>query len=134
MFLRVKSDTGAANPWEYHDAAAGDYKVGQLLNMSEGKLTAISGAYTGVPAYICMAERTVVDGEALPVVRVNHTDIYETTLSAAAPEAKEGDKLEVSDGGLEADDTAAGAFELCAILGTEAGGIVRGRFVAASNG
>lgn len=128
-FLPVKSNTGAATPWEYLAAAAGTYQVGQLLSITGGKLTAITAASTTTPAYVCMADATVADGELLPVVRVNEDAIYETTLSAAAASAKVGTKLEVSAGGLEADAAATGTFEVVAIMeGTAKGDTVRGRF------
>lgn len=129
-FLPVKSDTGAATPWEELPAAAGTYKVGQLLAVTGGKLTAITAASVDTPPYVCMAEATVADGGLIPVVRVSGDHIYETTLSTAAASAKAGTKLEVSAGGLEADAAATGTFEVVAILeGTAKGDTVRGRFV-----
>ncbi len=128
-FLPVKSNTGASTPWEHLTAAAGTYKVGQLLSVTGGKLTAITAASTTTPPYVCMADATVADGELLPVVRVNEDAIYETTLSAAAASAKVGTKLEVSAGGLEADAAATGTFEVVTIMeGTAKGDTVRGRF------
>ncbi len=128
-FLPVKTDTGASTPWEHLTAAAGAYKVGQLLSVTGGKLTAITAASTTTPPYVCMADATVADGELLPVVRVNEDAIYETTLSAAAASAKVGTKLEVSAGGLEADAAATGTFEVVTIMeGTAKGDTVRGRF------
>lgn len=131
-FLPVKSDTGAATPWEYLAAAAGTYTVGQLLNVTGGKLAAITAASTTTPPYVCMADTTVADGELIPVVRVSEGNIFETTLSAAAADAAVGDKLQVSKGGLEADAAAAGTFELVELPdGTTAkGDTVRGRWTA----
>lgn len=130
-FLPVKSDTGAATPWEYLPAAAGTYTVGQLLNTTGGKLAAITAATTTTPPYVCMADITVEDGEQIPVVRVGEGRIFETTLSAAAADAKVGSKLQVSKGGLEADGAAAGSFELVEIVNgtTGKGDPVRGRWV-----
>lgn len=128
-FLPVKSDTGAATPWEYLPAAAGTYQVGQLLNVTGGKLTAITSASTVTPPYVSMRSGTVADGEIIPVVRVGSDAIYETTLSAAAASAKVGTKLEVSAGGLEADAAASGTFEVVALDGTAKGDVVRGRWM-----
>lgn len=128
MFVPYSHDKGALQPWEYLEAAAGSYEVGQLLNVSGGKLTALSAATTTTPAYVCMAKRTVEAGETLPVQRVSRDVIYETTLSAAAESAAVGTKLRISAGGLQADGGAAGTFEVVAIDGTAAGSMVRGRF------
>lgn len=128
MFLPHASDTGALQPWEYLPAAAGSYKVGQLLNVVSGKLTAIAEASTTTPPYLCMSNITVADGENVPVIRVNTNYIYETRLSAAAASAKVGTKLQVTAGGLEADAAAAGSFEAVFLEGTTAGSVVRGRF------
>lgn len=128
MFLPYSHDKGTQQPWEYLPAAAGTYKVGQLLDVTGGKLTAIDAAKKTTPAYVCMASKTVAADENLPVQRVSKDDIYETHLSAEAAAATIGTKLEVSAGGLEADAAAAGTFEVTYIEGTAAGSVVRGRF------
>ena len=127
MFLPHQSDNGL-QPHEYYPAAAGNYEIGQALNISDGKLTAISKASTTTPQYLSMARATVADGEVLPVLRVSKGMVFETTLSAAAEAAKIGSKLEVSADGLQVDAAAAGTFELLQIEGTDAGSVVRGRF------
>jgi len=125
-FVPVKSDTGAVIPWEYYPAAKGTYKCGQMVEMSGGKITALSGVSTTTPPYLCMAETTVVDGgEPLAVLRVSAGDIFETTLAAAGGQL--GNKLGVSADGLQADGS--GSFELVAMDGAAQGGTVRGRFV-----
>ena len=128
MFLPHMSDNGALQPWEYLEAAAGTYKVGQLLNVSNGKLAAISEACTTTPPYLCMSNITVADGELVPVQRVSKNYIYETQLSAAAASAKVGTKLQVSAGGLLADGAAAGTFEISFLEATTEGAKVHGRF------
>lgn len=128
MFLPHKSDTGAHQPWEWLPAAAGTYKVGQLLNVSGGQLVPVEGASTTTPAYLCQADVTVDGGKTVPVQRVTGSYIYETQLSAAAEGAAIGIKLQVSAGGLQADAAAAGTFEIVEIEGTAAGSTVRGRF------
>lgn len=129
MIIPHSYDKGALQPWEYLPAAAGEYKIGQALNVTGGKLTAIAAASTTSPTYICMTEKTVQDGDLIPVQRVQKDVIHETTLSAAAATAAIGSKLQVSAGGLEVDGGAAGSFEVTYIEGTEAGSIVRGRFI-----
>lgn len=129
MFLPHQSDNGALQPWEYLPAAAGTYQVGQLLNVSGGKLAAIAEASATTPAYLCMSNITVAEDEELvPVIRVSKNYIYETKLSAAAASAKVGTKLQVSAGGLEADAAAAGSFEVVFLEATTKGAVVRGRF------
>lgn len=127
-FLPVKSDNGAATPWEYLPAAAGTYEVGQLLNVTGGKLAAIAAASSVTPPYVCMKEGTVEDGDILPVVRVGADEIYETTLADAAADAVVGGKIKVAAGGLEA-TTGAGTFEVTYAEGTAKGDMVRGRWV-----
>lgn len=128
MFVHCKGDTGAVPPWEHLRAAAGTYQAGQLLTVSGGKLAAISGALDTTPPYLCMAERTVEDGELLPVTRVSRDYIYETTLAAAAAGAAVGGMLQIASGGLKA-ETGSGTFEIVSLSGTAAGDTVRGRFV-----
>ncbi len=126
-FSPVKSDNGAKLPWEYLPAAAGTYHAGQLLNINGGKLTAISAACDTTPPYLCMGEKTVADGETLPVTRVSRDYIYETTLAAAAADAVMGGKIKVAKDGLEA-TTGAGTFEVVSAEGTAKGDVVRGRW------
>ena len=128
MFSPHKTDTGAVLPWEYMPAAAGTYQAGQLLNAVSGSLTPVSAASTTTPGYLCMANITVTAGQLVPVTRIQHTAIYETQLSAEAADAAEGTKLQVSAGGLQVDEAAAGSFEVTYIEGTAAGSMVRGRF------
>lgn len=127
MFMPHSYDS-ALQPWEYLPAAAGTYKVGQALKLASGKVAATGAALTTTPPYICMAETTVADGEALPVIRTKHDIIFETTLSAAAASAAVGSKLQVSADGLTVNATAAGTFELVHVAGTAEGDMVRGRF------
>ena len=75
-----------------------------------------------------MANITVTGDQLVPVTRIQPTAIYETQLSAAAESAAEGDKLQVSAGGLQVDAAATGTFEVTYIEGTAAGSVVRGRF------
>lgn len=128
MFTPHTTDTGAVQPWEYMPAAAGTYKAGQLLAVTGGNVAAISAACKTTPPYLCMADITVEAGGTVPVIRVKHDTVYKTTLSAAAAGAAVGSKLEVSAGGLEADNAAAGTFELTYLAGAALGDTVYGRF------
>lgn len=128
MFSPHKSDTGAVLPWEYIPAAAGTYEAGHLLQVSGGKVAALSAASKTTPPYLCMGNVTVEDGDTIPVSRVTRDMIYETQLSAAAAAATVGTMLEVTAGGKEVDAAAAGTFEVVAIDGTAIGDTVYGRF------
>lgn len=128
MFNPHTTDTGAVLPWEYLPAAAGTYKAGQLLNISGGKLATISAASKTTPQYLCMADITAAAGDPVPVTRITHAAIYETTLSVDTAAAVPGGMLEVSAGGTQVDGTAAGTFEVVYADGTAAGDMVRGRF------
>ena len=125
-FVPVKSDHGAVLPFEYLPAAAGDYHVGQLVNVEDGKVTALGAASTTTPPYLCMSEVKKEDGDLLPVTRISHEYIYETTLETAIT-AEIGMKLSVAAGGLTV-AAAAGTFEVTA-EGAEVGDTIRGRFL-----
>ena len=129
MISPHKNGTGTVLPFEYLPAAAGTYEAGQLLQITNGKLAAISAAATTTPPYLCMGSITVADGEELPVTRINDDVIYAATLSAAADSAVVGSKLRITAGGKDVDAGAAGSFELVALEGNKAGDVVYGRFV-----
>lgn len=128
MFYPKNMNT-AVSGWEYYPAAAGSYKVGQLLNAAGGKLAPIEAASKTTPGYVCMADVTVADADTIPVQRIVKDGIYATTLSAETAGAVIGGKLEVSAGGLQADGAAAGTFEVVWAEGTAAGCEVWGRFI-----
>lgn len=127
MFLPHKSDNGL-QPFEYYQAAAGTYEIGQLLNVADGVLTAITAASKVTPAYVSMGQGTLTAGDVLPVIRINHEMVFQTTLSAETTGAKLGALLEVTAGGKEVDGAAAGTFEVTYAEGTAAGSVVYGRF------
>lgn len=126
-FLPHQSDNGL-QPWEYYPAAAGEYKVGQMVNLTDGKLAPIAGASTTTPQFLCMASVALTEGQNLPVMRVTHDMVFESQLSAEAADAKIGSKLQVSAGGLQVDAAATGTFCLTSIEDTAAGATVYGRF------
>ena len=92
MFIPIKSTDGAMTPFEYIEAAAGTYQVGQLLNVTDGKLAAISADQATTPPYVCMQSGTVAAGELLAVTRVQGKYTFETELAAAAAAVKVGTK------------------------------------------
>lgn len=136
MFIPIKSTDGAMTPFEYLEAAAGTYQVGQLLNVSSGKLAAISADQATTPPYVCMQSGTVAAGELLAVTRVQGKYIFETELSAEATAVTVGTKIQVASGGLKAkyvenaqNAAVPGTFEVVSLEGTAAGDMIRGRFV-----
>lgn len=129
-----KKIRGNLRSWEYLPAAAGSYKAGQLLKISDGLLAPLDAASTSTPPYLCQTDRVVAEGETIPVVRVSLDAVYETSLSADAADAKIGTMLQVSVGGEQADAGAEGSFEVTYIEDTTAGAVVQGRFRAMSGG
>lgn len=121
-------DTAAVMPMEYLPGAAGAYKMGQMLTVAAGKVKPVSAATNTTPPYVCMAEKTIAEGELVPVVRVSRDTVYETQLNAAAEAAVIGTKLQVAADGVTASAAAAGTFEIVKLEGTGAGDTVWGRF------
>ena len=80
MFTIHKTDTGAVAPWEYLPAVEGTYKIGSFLRNSGGLLTAEADMGEATK-YLCMAEKTVAEGELIPVVRVNTDMILKSEWS-----------------------------------------------------
>lgn len=129
MISPHSNGTGTVLPFEYIPAAAGTYEAGQLLQVADGKLAAISAAAAATPPYLCMGSITVADGDELPVTRINDDVIYVATLSADADSAVVGTKLRITAGGKDVDAGAEGSFELVALEGNKAGSVVYGRFI-----
>lgn len=100
MFVPHKNAAGNAIPWEYLPAGAITPKVGMALVQTDGNLAVATDA--NAPSYISMMESNaaLTAGTNIPVIRVDHDTIYETTNSAAFSSIKKGDKvtLHASDG------------------------------------
>ena len=131
MFLPHKSDNGAVLPWETMAAAAGTYKAGQFLNVgSSGLLETLTAEQDTTPPYLCMSDKSVAEGELLPVTRVSYSIIYETELSEDVAGAAPGMTLQVDATGTMAAE-GPGTFELVRLEGESEGDAVYGRWVAA---
>ena len=128
MFMIHKTDTGAVVPWEYLAAAAGEYKAGQLLDVSGGQLTAITAVCSTTPAYLCMGDTTAEAGDVIPVTRVTDDVIYENYENELESDTKVGSKMSVGAGGLTLVGVTAGTFEVTYLENAD-GGVVRGRFI-----
>lgn len=124
-FLLKISDIPATPPTEYLPVTENEtYTVGEVLKLVSGAVTK-SGA-TDVPVYICAGQ----PGEqGLPAYRVQKTQSYETTLSAAGTSLKIGDKVTVHTDGLQVTaTTTSGIAEIISIDNAEVGGAVTVRF------
>ncbi len=93
MFVPHKTAAGNVIPWEKLPAGAITPKAGMALIQSSGNLAIATG--TNAPTYISMMEASaaLTAGTPIPVIRVDHDTIYETTNSAAFTSIKRGDKV-----------------------------------------
>lgn len=93
MFVPHKNAAGNVIPWEVLPAGAITPKVGMALIQTSGNLAIATG--TNAPTYISMCEKdsACTAGDLIPVIRVDHDTIYETTNSAAFTTIKRGDKV-----------------------------------------
>lgn len=129
MFMIHTTDDGHLPGTELLPASAMTPKLGMALTMSAGKLAIASGTTT--PTYICMCERkeACAAGDLIPVVRVNHDMIFETTFSAAATSIVPGTKVTLHTDGLSVTaTTTSGVAEVVEMLGAASGDAVRVRF------
>lgn len=101
MFVPHKNAAGNVIPWETLPAGAITPKAGMALIQTGGSLAVATGA--NAPAYISMCEKdsACAEGDLIPVIRVDHDTIYETTNSEAFPSVKRGDKVTLHDDGLQ---------------------------------
>ena len=117
MKLHV-SQTMNANPLlELPCAADTAYKVGQALTVIGGVAALASG--TTKPEYICMAEKTGVDGGLVPAIAVLPGEIYEAALSADGAALNVGDKVTIAADGIRV--TATTTSGVAKIVGFPAG-------------
>lgn len=129
MFYIHTVDDGHNPPHEYHPAGAElTPKAGMALKIQDGKLAMAAGA--DKVSYISMCERAEAceDGELIPVIRAGADIIFETTAQAALSGVNVGDKVQISEDGLEVTATTQGCAEIVYKDGDEAGDTVRVRF------
>lgn len=130
-FLPYSYDDGQPRPWEYLPAGNITPKVGLGLVQSSG-VFAVAGA-TAKPTYISMAEygSAVASGTLIPVIRVDHGIVFETTNTAAMSGVNIGQSVTTSDGLKVTATTSSGVAEVISYDGKAsagAGGKVRVRF------
>lgn len=131
MFVPYKNAAGNVIPWETLPTGAITPKVGMALVQTGGNLAIATGG--SVPTYISMCERdsACAEGDLIPVIRVDHDTIFETTNSAAFASVKRGDKVTLHDDGLSVTATTGGGAEVVEFddaAATDAGGRVYVRF------
>ncbi len=127
-FYIHSSDDGRNPPIEYLPCSAIAPKMGMALTVSGGNLALATGATA--PSYISMREQeeACTAGDLIPVIRVGHDVIFETTNSVALT-AKVGQKVTLATSGLEVTNTTdSGVAEIVSMDGTAAGSKVRVRF------
>lgn len=93
MFLPYSNAAGNVIPWEYLPCGAITPKAGMALVQASGNLAIATG--TNAPTYISMyeADAAMTAGDKIPVIRVDHDTIYETSNSAAFSSIKRGQKV-----------------------------------------
>ena len=101
MFVPHKNAAGNAIPWEYLPCGAITPKVGMALVQSSGNLAIASG--TTAPTYLSQIgkDSACTAGDIIPVIRVDHDTIYETTNQASFASIKRGDKVTLHTDGLQ---------------------------------
>ena len=132
MFVPHKNAAGNVIPWEYLPAGAITPKAGMALVQSSGNMAIASG--TTAPTYLSMIEKdsACTAGDIIPVIRVDHNTIYETTNQASFASIKRGDKVTLHTDGLQVTATktsgVAEVVEFDAKAASGAGGKVWVRF------
>lgn len=114
---------------EYLPCSAITPKVGTALIQSSGNLALATGS--NAPTYISMCEKSAActAGDIIPVIRVNHDMIFETTFSADPTSINIGDKVTLhSDGEQVTATTTNGVAEVVYMDGTASGAMCRVRF------
>lgn len=118
MFKLQRKGSAATEAIEYIEGTANEaIAVGELLKLSDGKLTKASG--TNVPEFIAEGSGT---GVIIPVKRIYEDEVYQAPLSAAGTSLKKGDKVTVGTDGLTLTATTTDGIALVTeILGTAVG-------------
>ena len=128
-FIPYQNEDGRVAPWEYLPCGAITPKLGMALVQSSGNLAIAAG--TTKPTYISMCEKSAActAGDIIPVIRVNHDMIFETTFSADPTSINIGDKVTLhSDGEQVTATTASGVAEVVYKDGNASGAMCRVRF------
>ena len=129
-FLPYSYDDGQPRPWEYLPCSAITPKVGMALVQSSGNLAIATG--TTAPTYISMVDKDAActAGDLIPVIRVDHGIIFETTNSASLSGVNIGQKvtLHASSGMQITATTTSGVAELVSKEADATGSVCHVRF------
>lgn len=129
MFYIHTVDDGHNPPHEYHPASSTlTPKVGMALKIQDGKLATATAGDAVNYVSMCEREAACVDGERIPVIRAGSDIIFETTAQAALSGVNVGDKVQISEDGLQVTATKDGCAEIVYKSGDAAGDMVRVRF------
>ena len=129
MFMLFKDDAYTTVPIEYVAPTASEaFHVGEACVISaNGTLTVCAGSVK--PTYICVGEIPANSALEVPTVRVHGSQVYEVPLSEGGGSLNVGNKVTISDTGLEVNaDTSGGVAEIVKINGTNEGDTVLVRF------
>lgn len=126
-FKLCRSDIYSTYPLEYLLPTANEaFEVGEACVLSGGKLTKCGA--TATPAYITMG-KTAAGADKVPCIRVQKTQVFETTFSAAPTDLTAGNKVTLHTDGLQVTaTTTSGVAEIVEIGGTVAGSLAKVRF------
>lgn len=126
MFSIKKMDTGLSAPFDYLPGPAEEAIVaGEALVLSAGALTKCGAAVA--PAFVAVGPKNA-DG-IVPVVKVQPYMEFATTLSADGAALHRGDKVTLSDDGLQVTaTTTSGVATITRMDGTAIGDTVCVRF------
>jgi len=132
-FTVYKTDDGHVPATEYLPAGAITPKVGMLLYVNSGLLTAAGGSHA--PKYVCMTQRSaaVSSGTKIPVIRITPDIIFKTEADGAGT-AVIGGLYDIASGGMKVDIDAS-TYDNFELTGAEAsstvsGTVLYGRIVA----
>lgn len=128
-FLEHSTDDHRVPHIEYKPCGAVQPQAGMAMVMEGGLLAAASDA--DKPTYLCVTQKEAAcaGGESIAVYRVQPDMVLETTFSADAAAVKVGDKLTISDDGMQVTATTGGSAEVVYMDGTAEGSMCRVRFV-----
>lgn len=111
---------GGAQPWEHIPANVGEkFEVGMALELSAGKASKVSGE--DKPVYLSMYKGVGEADKPIPVMPIYADQKLSARLSEDGKALSVGDKVKISDDGMDATATTGGALEIVAINGTNVG-------------
>lgn len=128
MFKLSKSVGTPTPPFEYLAGTSQEsFSDGEALVLSSGLLTKCGA--TATPEFICVGAHTGDGASQIPVMRINETLEFETSLAAAGTSLNIGDKVTLHTDGLQVTaTTTSGVFAISRLDGTASGSTCAGYF------